>query len=567
MSEIFNEEINGNEKMNKEFIPDNFITKKVGFFGDNSSVNLIENSPKKMNTRNFNDFSEVSNFRFLKTNENSIFNKNNNESTRDNKEFKYSSNEITKFTNESTRTKNSQIKQNEINGFSKKINEHKINEEILMQVNPFENLFEEIEQKNSDFDCFKINKNSINENDNKEENLLLNENKFNSLNYFNFPKETNSDLTKNDKNDKKEFNNLVKSVTISSFSNIKDFNDKKNSTKIMNEDKQNNFISFENKLDQIMLIKKKSKLNYFFLISLGNTLTSEELLLEKIKREREEVKKLKENNMIYFEKTKNSEVVKQFPITPLTILKPFNLSSNYSKMLMKKRHISTNNDKINNKIKEVMRKKCEMQNMSKNIFIETRKVLNESPLQEKFNKMFNRSYSKSSEKKIYFTYETINADGIDNPFGKDYYNNNNLPLKENELKEISPMKNYEKEIKEMSNAKCKNGLNNFSEIKLNDNNSFTNNNNYQIEKLSDCNNNNLKKENEKQEEIKSFKKVIENSRQEKLLLEKKEKEIIKKDKKNQIKNSRFSNNNNMNNSYKNIERKSNLNKNVGAKKN
>jgi hypothetical protein len=56
---------------------------------------------------------------------------------------------------------------------------------------------------------------------------------------------------------------------------------------------------------------------------------------------------------------------------------------------MKKRLISTNNESINNKIKELMKQKCEK--MDKNVFIDKKCNINESPSKVIFDKMFNKS--------------------------------------------------------------------------------------------------------------------------------------------------------------------------------
>ena len=223
--------------------------------------------------------------------------------------------------------------------------------------------------------------------------------------------------------------------------------------------------------------------------------------------------------MTYFEKTKNIKENKQLPLTPLTILKPFNLSSNNSTMLMKKRLISTNNENINNKIKEVMRKKCEK--MCTNIFIDKKIKQNESPLQEKFNKMFN----KSSEKNVNFSYEIFNSQNKqnDNPFNNDYLNSDNLQLNENE--------NDEKKI----------------------NNDF-------LEKLNSENSNSLSLSSR----IENFPNLL---KKEDFDL-KKEKEIQNKEKIHQIKTSKFSKNNLIHHSNKNTnnERRINFTKNIMPKK-
>jgi hypothetical protein len=81
-------------------------------------------------------------------------------------------------------------------------------------------------------------------------------------------------------------------------------------------------------------------------------------LLEKIKKEKEEMNRLRMINIQNAEKTKQV-VAKPVNLCSLTLLKPFNLSSNHSKLLLKKRGSNINIEEINHKITETMKKKCE----------------------------------------------------------------------------------------------------------------------------------------------------------------------------------------------------------------
>ena len=89
-------------------------------------------------------------------------------------------------------------------------------------------------------------------------------------------------------------------------------------------------------------------------------MSSEEIELAKIKKEKEDFKKEKLKNEKIYKKSK-----KYIPMTitpsPLTILKPFHLSSSYSSKYLKNRMSSTDYEinKINNKIKEKIKKKCD----------------------------------------------------------------------------------------------------------------------------------------------------------------------------------------------------------------
>jgi hypothetical protein len=126
-------------------------------------------------------------------------------------------------------------------------------------------------------------------------------------------------------------------------------------------------------------------------------MSSEEILIEKIKKEKEEVLRLKIINHINAEKVKT--IVPNKPSIapqPLTLIRPFNLSSN--KMLMKKRITNTNVDELNSKITEAMKKKCEFagEKLKESLFIHDKIILQKTPTNVKYmKKSLGRSKSKS----------------------------------------------------------------------------------------------------------------------------------------------------------------------------
>jgi hypothetical protein len=122
--------------------------------------------------------------------------------------------------------------------------------------------------------------------------------------------------------------------------------------------------------------------------------STEELILEKIQKEKEDLKKLKHLNTQTAERCKNFNPKPIIP-SPLTLIKPFNLSS--SKMLSKKRLITHDNDKINNKIKDTIKRKCEAfgEKMKESVFINDKIVLNKTPTNMKYMK---RTFNQDQER-------------------------------------------------------------------------------------------------------------------------------------------------------------------------
>lgn len=126
-------------------------------------------------------------------------------------------------------------------------------------------------------------------------------------------------------------------------------------------------------------------------------MSTEEMLLEKIKKEKEEMSRLKNINKQNVEKVKTF-VQKPVMPQPLTMIKPFNLSMNQSKMLMKKRVTGTNVEEINSKITEAMKKKCEKvgENLRETVFGHEKIVLQKNLNNVRhMKKSLGRSYSKS----------------------------------------------------------------------------------------------------------------------------------------------------------------------------
>lgn len=144
-----------------------------------------------------------------------------------------------------------------------------------------------------------------------------------------------------------------------------------------------NLFSFENLVKSVSIDKSKK------------IKSSEELLLEKIEKEKEELKKLKLQNQLTAEKNKHYQP-KPITPTPLTLLKPFNFSS--SKLLTKKRTGDyMDNEKINTKIKDTIRKKIEScgAGIKETVFINDKINYNKSPSTVKFMKKSIGSRSKS----------------------------------------------------------------------------------------------------------------------------------------------------------------------------
>lgn len=274
MSEIFNEDINGNENSSKTLYTNPFISKKSMIFGNNLSESQMTISPEK-NTKNTNKKKFLMDSIFKNTNTNTgtntYFESNPYQEAKSQKEI---SNETTKFSFDTIYSKKNPIQQSENNdisysGFFGRKTEGKINgnfkdDEIQKKVNPFENIVEEKENRissdypNVNFNCF-ANETSDKDEKNKENYLYSksekNQNSENSdtFKHIEIPEKIFSGKSLSRDESKKEFNKIVKSVTISSFN---DTNKRSLSNKFNNSG--NSFGSNSS------LSKKKSKLFFYF---------------------------------------------------------------------------------------------------------------------------------------------------------------------------------------------------------------------------------------------------------------------------------------------------------------
>ncbi len=156
--------------------------------------------------------------------------------------------------------------------------------------------------------------------------------------------------------------------------------------------------------------------------------------------------------------------------TPLTLIKPFNLSSYNSKMLMKKRMVSVNQTEINNKITEHMKKKCDSIGIRENVFINNKIIMNKTPNQFKFISRVEKSNSKSPIKKMTFSYENTifnypNSNTLLNSKNK-YSSNNGLGTCLN-LEEENTINNLSTRIEKYCciSKRYKNNRNNLSNYK------------------------------------------------------------------------------------------------------
>ena len=142
-------------------------------------------------------------------------------------------------------------------------------------------------------------------------------------------------------------------------------------------EKQNIFInSSEIKLDKISFLNKKRK-----------HMTSEELEIEQIKKEKEESKKLLEKNKKFYYKSLTFTPMKITP-TPLTTFKPFNLSCNKKNKFIKEGKCCSlyETNKLNQKIRLKMQQKIEALN---DIKIKNEILLNNTEYLRRQNILYN----------------------------------------------------------------------------------------------------------------------------------------------------------------------------------
>lgn len=120
--------------------------------------------------------------------------------------------------------------------------------------------------------------------------------------------------------------------------------DKKENYNSLND---SGFLNVSQNNSKMFLEKKKKRI-----------LSSEEIELEKIKKEKEDLKKQRQIHLKCYNKSKIYKPMNISP-SPLTLIKPFNLSSSGSTQCLKKRLTKTNYEikQINKKIKEKLENK------------------------------------------------------------------------------------------------------------------------------------------------------------------------------------------------------------------
>jgi hypothetical protein len=153
----------------------------------------------------------------------------------------------------------------------------------------------------------------------------------------------------------------------------------------------NSSYSFNDLVKSVSLSNLKKKKGKFYLTLV---LSSEELMLEKIKKEKEEMQRLRNLNSNFVDRAKNY-LPKPINPSPLTIIKPFNLSSNNNKMLTKKRTPNSNIEEVNSRITDAMKKKFEGQSQNP---LEIIKLQKTPPNVKYMKKTSTRSRSKSPMK-------------------------------------------------------------------------------------------------------------------------------------------------------------------------
>lgn len=119
-----------------------------------------------------------------------------------------------------------------------------------------------------------------------------------------------------------------------------------------------------NKTEYKFPLKTKIEPKSLNFIGKKRILTSEERLLEKIRIEKEQIEREKRENWSLYERSKHYKPMMHLQPSPLTLLKPFKLSTNYSTIYLKKRQSTTNyeTNKINEKIIKKLKDKCDKYN-------------------------------------------------------------------------------------------------------------------------------------------------------------------------------------------------------------
>lgn len=353
-------------------------------------------------------------------------------------------------------------------------------------------------------------------------------------------------VSKKPKSENENFNGSFFSISMNKPKNLasNNFNSHMNTSNILNmSGASNNSTSFNDLVKNVSLsnLNKKKKV-----------LSSEEIQLEKIKKEKEEMQRLRNVNSQLVEKAK---VFNPKPLnpSPLTLIKPFNLSSNNSKMLMKKRLTNTHIEEVNSKIMETMKKKCEVvgEKIKETVFINDTMKLQKTPNNVRYmKKSLGRSVSRSkSPIKKDCEEELMSLSSRIEKYCTISGINPNKPRSRSPVK-ICFGNNSQNEEK-MLNLHMNNILNTDSSLGRSTSirKHFNSNNLSTEEKISkDMNNFKFKARplnknifNKKTPEIESFESVLQKTRMEKQMIEKKEKDLKKMNKVTQIKQNKFIN--------------------------
>ncbi|MCQ2816768.1 MAG: hypothetical protein MJ252_05825 [archaeon] len=194
-------------------------------------------------------------------------------------------------------------------------------------------------------------------------------------------------------------------------------------------------------------------------------MTSEEIELEQIKMERAQFEKEKKENWECYEKSKKYKPVHLMP-APLTLLKPFKLSSSYSQMYLKRRESSTKYETnlVNEKIKKKLEEKCLKYNQA----IEEEKEEKMKEIQRKRmlmkSKTLNQTAQISNENLNFF-----NTENKENLFqSKEIFGESNKSIEkfDNAVEKIKEEINKDEDFKIMSFSKRINKYNEMNNMLL-----------------------------------------------------------------------------------------------------
>lgn len=139
-------------------------------------------------------------------------------------------------------------------------------------------------------------------------------------------------------------------------------------------DSKKSYCSYYNHFISNLFNEKKAQSVYqqstnSFYLGKKTMRTTEDIMLESINKEKQKAKTIIKTNQQYYNSHKKYAPIPVSP-SPLTFIKPFNLSSSSCSEYLKKRMSNTPNEitEINKKIKEKLTKKCkEYEDQTKNI--------------------------------------------------------------------------------------------------------------------------------------------------------------------------------------------------------